>query len=706
MDKHSGPDTVAPEAIATPPEPESPSPDSLDCPQPHFEEVHHALKPDASPLITTWDWWKCALIIAGITTLVYFNSFEGQFVFDDRIYIDDPSIRTLLPPWQVMFSSGMVSRPLIGLSLAINYAISKEYIWSYHAFNLLIHVCAALTLFGIVRRTLLTAKLKEQWGQYASILGLTVALIWAVHPLQTQSVTYIIQRCESVMGLFFLLTLYCSIRSFETTRKGWWQLAAISACAAGMFAKQVMVMAPLLVLLYDFMFVADSLKESLRKRRGFYALLATTWLLLVLTTKLAPVNQTAGFAVKSITPLNYFFSEFAVIVHYLRLAVWPTALSIDYGWTKAETIAQTLPYGLMLLALGLPTVWAIIRRHPLGYLGAWFFGILSITSSFMPFDDLAFEHRMYLPLAAVVSLVVVGVFFAFVRSQKWLAINHPQYQSAGQTATVMLLTLVVVALGFLTVRRNIDYSSELVLWADTLSKCPQNPRAHNNYGLAVAKRGNHDEGMAHFQEALKYKPDFAEAYTNLGLGYYLKDNLEEAKINLLEAIRLDPKQSTAHDVLGKVLSEQGKVDEAIAEFTKALALKERGETFYELAKMFHQKGEEGQAIDNCDRALRMKPDWASPYNGLALIFTNSKDPKIKNRAQALACAQKAVALTNAQDPESLETLAIVYAQDGHFSEAVVTLQKAHQLTVVSGNQAKGATLAARLKDYQLKIVQP
>jgi protein O-mannosyl-transferase len=706
MNEHIGRDPDAPETIASPPESKPTSAaDAQDDPQPLQESVHQAVEPENSSLTTKWAWSKCALVIVGITTLVYLNSFEGQFVYDDADYVYDPNIQTLLPPWKAMFSSNMVSRPLIGLSLAINYAISKENIWSYHALNLLIHLCAALTLFGIVRRTLLATKLKAQWGESSSILALTIALIWAVHPLQTQSVTYIIQRCESIMGLFFLLTLYGSIRSFEGVRKGRWQVVAVLACAAGMLAKQVMVMAPVMVLLYDYMFVADSLKESLRKRLGFYTALVTTWFLVVLTIKLAPVNLTAGFAVKSITPFEYFYSEFAVIVHYLKLALWPTALSIDYGWTKAESLAHMLPYGLVLLALALPTLWAIIRRHPLGYLGAWFFGILSITSSFMPFDDLAFEHRMYLPLAAVVTLVVIGIYVAFVRTQKWLATSYPQHQSTCRTAMVMLLTLVVASLGFLTIRRNIDYSNELVLWADTLSKRPQNPRAHNNYGLAVAKRGNHEEGMAHFQEALKYKPDFAEAYTNLAIGYYLKDNLEEAKANLLAAIRLKPDQNEAHDLLGKVLSEQGKIDEAIAEFTEALVYKKRAETYYELAKTVQQKGDDAQAITYFDTALRMKPEWARPYNGLALVFVNSKDPKINNPAQALICAQKAIDLTAAQDPESLETLAVVYAQGGHFSEAIESLQRAFQLTVLSGDKEMGATLAARLKDYQLKSTQ-
>ena len=172
------------------------------------------------------------LVVVGV--LIYLNSFNGQIVFDDVVITDDPSIRQLWPPWSAMFSPNQVTRPLVGLSLAINYAMSGTDLWSYHLFNLAIHILAALTLFGVVRRTLLTEKLKDRFGKASTALALAVALIWMVHPLHTESVTYLIQRSEAMCGLFYLLTLYCVIRGHSSRPAALWYTAAVLSCAAGM----------------------------------------------------------------------------------------------------------------------------------------------------------------------------------------------------------------------------------------------------------------------------------------------------------------------------------------------------------------------------------------------------------------------------------------------------------------------------------------
>src|SRR5262252_678847 len=194
-----------------------------------------------------WPLWACSLTLIAIGVLAYTNSFHGVFIFDDLDIPKNLSIRTLLPPWDALFGIANVSRPLIGLSLAINYAISGLEVWSYHLLNLLIHLAAALTLFGIVRRTLIGPRLAERFGRHATTLSLAIAMIWLVHPLQTESVTYIIQRGESLMGMLYLLTLYCVIRGADSDRSRLWYAAAVAACAGGMLSKQVMATAPIVV---------------------------------------------------------------------------------------------------------------------------------------------------------------------------------------------------------------------------------------------------------------------------------------------------------------------------------------------------------------------------------------------------------------------------------------------------------------------------
>ena len=227
-----------------------------------------------------------ALVIICVGLYAYHNSLRGPFVFDDVPAIrDNPTIHQLWPPWQALSppqaDNPVTARPVVNLSLAVNYALGGLNVWGYHVVNLAIHILGALVLYGVVRRTLLCASLRERYGDEARWLALAVALIWVVHPLQTESVTYLIQRTESLMGLFFLLTLYCVIRGSTSSGRRGWYAAAIVCCALGMGSKEVMVVAPLTVLLYDRAFLSGSFREALRARAALYAGLCGCWLVLV-----------------------------------------------------------------------------------------------------------------------------------------------------------------------------------------------------------------------------------------------------------------------------------------------------------------------------------------------------------------------------------------------------------------------------------------
>ena len=216
----------------------------------------------------------------------YNNSLSGPFVFDDLPAIaENPSIRRLWPPSEALvprLDGGLTvsGRPLVNLSLAINYAWSGDKAWSYHLVNLLIHVSAGLALFGIARRTFSQPGLVGRFGDAALWLAFSVALIWLLHPLQTESVTYVVQRAESLMGLCYLLTIFCFVRSIESLRSGYWLGLSLTACLLGMAAKEVMVSAPLMVFLYDRTFVAGSFGEAWRRRRVYYLGMGATWALL------------------------------------------------------------------------------------------------------------------------------------------------------------------------------------------------------------------------------------------------------------------------------------------------------------------------------------------------------------------------------------------------------------------------------------------
>ncbi len=305
------------------------------------------------------------------TALAYANSFEGAFVLDDiPAIVENPNIRSLIPLSRSMDAPAETTvsgRPVTSLTLAISYAMSgaagqgpgaRPDPTGFHLFNLAIHICAGLTLFGVLRRTFLRPALAARFGEHATTLAGTIALFWLLHPLQTGSVTYIVQRAESLAGLFLLLALYCAIRAVDSPRSRTWSSAAIAACALGMGSKESMVAAPLLVVLWDWLFV-DS---GGRRRRGWlYAGLAATWLVLVWTVWFEHRPGSVGFRFAEWPWWRYLMTQAGVIVHYLRLSIVPAPLVLDYGWPAAQSVAAELPRIMVVASLLGLTLYGLIK---------------------------------------------------------------------------------------------------------------------------------------------------------------------------------------------------------------------------------------------------------------------------------------------------------------------------------------------------------
>ncbi len=223
------------------------------------------------------NFWLASILapvcIVAATAAAYWNSFQDAFVFDDELWIlKNHSIRQLFPLGSVLFPDTPITsgRPLVGLSLAANYALGEYRVWGYHAVNLAIHIAAALALYALVRRTLLLPSFGNRFTTRAMPIALVAGLVWAVHPLQTAAVTYIIQRTESLMGLLYFLTLYAVVRGATTElqnslRRVVWYCLAVTACFLGMATKEVMVSAPLMVLLYDRTFSSELIQGGAAK---------------------------------------------------------------------------------------------------------------------------------------------------------------------------------------------------------------------------------------------------------------------------------------------------------------------------------------------------------------------------------------------------------------------------------------------------------
>ncbi|MCZ7647394.1 MAG: glycosyltransferase family 39 protein [Planctomycetota bacterium] len=318
------------------------------------------------------------ILLAAAACAVYANAFQGAFVHDDHfIVLENPHIRKLWPPWEAIYgypNARSPDRPVGAYSLALSYALSGERTWGFHLVNLLIHALAGLALYGLVRRVLLLEPLRERYGATAGGLAFAVALVWLVHPVGAVCVTYIIQRVQALMSLFFLLTLYAAMRAFTSAAPKRWYAAGILACLLGMGCKQDMAGAPLAVLLLDALFISAGPREALRRRAGFYLGLAACWIplaVLVLRGRMQGVVELVADA--QWTRSQYALSQFQSVLTYLRLAVWPLPTSFQHYPPVSDTAARFVPPMLAVLALLGAVAWGLWKRRPWAFPGALFF---------------------------------------------------------------------------------------------------------------------------------------------------------------------------------------------------------------------------------------------------------------------------------------------------------------------------------------------
>ena len=539
--------------------------------------------PPLSPLFTGG-----ALLVAA-TLAAYAHTFSVPFVFDDVAAItQNPSLAhfstALFPPAGLSVSG----RPLANLSFALNYALSRESVWSYHALNLALHVTNTLLLFALVRRTLS--------GGRSLLAGDSVAFasasLWSLHPLHTAAVTYVMQRTELLAACATLLTLYAFTRGGVH-----WLTVAVVACAAGMTAKETAVVIPLLILAYDRTFISRSCATALRTRPAFYAALAAPWLVLA-GLVLGTENRGASAGFTSALPWSdYALTQLSAVPHYLRLAVWPAPLVFDYGATVITSPARLLPGTFVLVALVTATLVALRRWPAVGFCGVWFFALLAPTSSFVPIATQTIaEHRVYLALAAPLALLAVAL-------HRWF-----------DRRALIPVVLVALALGAVTFARNADYRTLLSLWQDTVRKAPANPRAHYNLALAQLAAGLRADALRSLASATRLDPAHAPAHHKLGTLLVAAARLPEALPHLTASARLTPDSAAAHYELANALVRLTRVAEAAPHYAEAVRLAPaHAVARYNFGNALAQLGRYPDALVQFDEAARLDPADSSSH---------------------------------------------------------------------------------------------
>jgi tetratricopeptide (TPR) repeat protein len=683
-------------------------------------------------------------VIVGSVALAYANTFSGPFVFDDAANIvGNASIRDLRSMGQVLLpppDAGVGGRPIYNLSLALSYAVGGSDVAGYHAFNLLIHLAACLTLFGIVRRSLADRAIDGRFAQNADAIALVVALIWGLHPLQVEAVTYISQRAEELMGLFYLLTLYCFIRAVGpgARRPIGWAALAVLACFLGMATKEVMVTAPLVVFLYDSLFVAGSFRVAWRRRWPLYVSLLSSWALLAALMR-GLARRDVGYDL-GVSWVTTALTECHAVAIYLVLSVWPHPLVFYRDPIFIHEAERVILPGALLIALLVSTLILLIKRPRIGFAGAWIFIILAPTSTVVPIlKQPVAEHRMYLSLAGLAVLFVVSLF-------AW----------AGRRSLI-LGALAALVLAGVTWTRNQTYRSEVGLWTDTANKEPFNSAAQNNLGLALLNLGHYQdaigpcraavrddarnelahnnlgsalvclgrpaEAVAEFTAAIQIRPTFADAEGNLGGALQLLGRSEEAIAHCRKAIELQPRSAKAHNNLGSALDpahpvealheyedavrldstyadfrsnlarelgELGRWPEAVDEYKIVAGLQpQSAEAAFDLAFALEKAGRTNEAIVWEESTLRLEPDHVGARNNLAshLIKIPGREPEAIAHLRSVVRIQPKSAVAH-------RDLGFALGATGQWREAI--LEERAALAIDSHYQLARDELAAAL----------
>jgi tetratricopeptide (TPR) repeat protein len=559
--------------------------------------------------------WAAAIVIAGC--LAYANSVTNPFVLDDeRAILGNAQIRSLWPlsgPLSPPDETPVARRPIVNLSFAVNYAVGGLDPAGYHAGNLAILLLTALALFGVVGRALALQRLSPGFGRHATAIAGVSALIWSLHPLHTEIVNYVSQRTTALMGLFYLLTMYCSVRALAAGSARW-RAGAVLACAAGMACKESMVTAPVLVVLFDRVFVFDSLREALRRRGTFYASLAGTWLLLA-ALMASGGRTTVGFDA-GVSAWTYLLNQFTVLVNYLQLTFWPRDLIVDYGLPQPLTIGEVVVPGVILAALGIATLAALRYRPFAGFLGTAFFLALAPTSSIVPIvTEVGAERRMYLPLAAIIVLVVCAAYRAgralLPRVGGLLASPEGELGAARiRWAAGGIVAVVAGLLAAGTVTRNREYASPESL-ARTIVERKPHGRAYYSLGHALFQAGQRDDALRYFRRSAA---DFPGARFALGAEMLNDGELEAGIQELRTFIELMPTHAAvggARQMIASALAAQGRIDAAIDELRLALKVdprEPRGNAL--LGELLLRQRQLPEAVTYLGRAVALQPSDA------------------------------------------------------------------------------------------------
>ena len=661
-----------------------------------------------------------AAVLATVTILAFRPAWHGGFLWDDDDYIINNELLTAPDGWQrIWFSLDSPSQyfPLTYSTFRIEHALWGLNTTGYHWVNLLLHVANALLVWVVLARL----RVPGSW---------LAAAIFALHPVQVESVAWITERKNVLMGFFFLLTLLAWIAFVdERGRRPWiFYCLALIFYALALSAKATACTLPAALFLILWLQKKPISARRLIQIVPFLVLGIGMGLLAVWWERYHQGTSRGAFPFLS--PIERILVASRAIWFYLSKIFWPSNLTFIYPrWNISP--ADLLDYTWLFAGIAACVAMYFLRRHfgrSVEVAAAFFVATLSPVLGFIMLFTFRYtfvaDHYQYLACIGPVALASAGI----------VTLSHKfsQYRAAIVSAALV----VVAGLGMLTSRQAAAYSDIETLWRTTLAKNPECWMAHTNIGLVLFQKGQIDDAIAHYRSALQMQPDWWDAEYNLGTALTAKGEVDEAIVHCEKAVSMRPTDPDAQVSLGNLLLQKGRIDDAIAHYQKAItvrpdyflalyglghALLEKGELdsaiqvcrsalflrpldsdcHTTLAIALEEKGNPAEAIQHYQKALELSPRSIPALTNLAWLLATSRDASLRNGSKALELAKQADRLVTGTNSLVLRTLAAAYAENGEFASAIRTASSAMQLARIHGEDSLVRNLDQEIALYQL-----
>lgn len=608
------------------------------------------------------------LLLVCFGFLIYSNTLRGPFTFDDvRNIQNNPHIRlTRLWPADLMraaIRSPIPSRPVANISFALNYYFHRYDVLGYHLVNIIIHITTGILLYFFSRTTLAMPSLRSNYANCKWIPFFT-ASVWLVHPIHTQSVSYIVQRMNSMAAMFYILSILSYARARLAVGKNK-KLMLFAVCTfsgiLGFGSKEIAASLPFFIFLYEWYFFRDLSRAWLKRHfRSFAAIVVLLCVMAYIYVGAGPAGGLlSDYDKLEFTLKQRVLTEFRVVTYYINLLMFPhySRFHLDYDFPLSYSLFE--PMSTLLSMMGIAglaflSFYLAKKERLISFCILWFLGNLAIESSVIPLE-LIYEYRTYLP-SMLLSLMMVTLIYRCI-NKKWVVVPA-------------LIAVMAVGAGW-TYKRNHAWSDEIILWSDNVTKSPLKARPRNQLGLALARQGRFDEAIEHYGEALRIEPDYVDAHNNLGAALAAQDRFEEAIKHYSKALAIKPDFAPAHSNLAGMLVAKGRFEEAVDHCSYALKINPHHAKMHcTLATAFAGLGRFEDAVRHFSEAVRIRPDFAKAHNDLGLVLK-----KVGRLEESVHHLSKATQI-DANFAEARLNLGITLAEQGNVEKAMYHFSKA------------------------------